>query len=618
MSRAPQPLTPAQAGRAQQAQHLLQSGRSADALALARALAVEAPQAPDAHQLLAMCCAEAGQPGEAEQAFRRALACAPGHPMVLGNFATLLRKLGRHAEAVQLLRDATAAAPGSAPIWRSLGLTALQAGQPGQACEALRHALALQPADATAWHALGNACRELDDLEAAEQAFGKAVSLAPENSPAWLNLGAVLRLLGRPDEALACYERAAKLGYAGPDLAFAISGALVDVGRIGDALSQARHLTRSHPAFAPGHVSLAHILWEYGAAVAPGDDPLDVFRAAVDRQPENRDLQLAFAGFLLEARRPEEALARLRDMRAHRDHPLLVALQANAFENLGRSDQAAPLYEQACRALGGSDPSFLNAYAHHLLKARKPEAAARCATEATRLRPHDQTALAYLSTAWRLLDDPREHWLCEYERAIDLVAVEPPAGFADVPAFLAALQATLEPMHLAKREPVHQSLRGGSQTPGRLFGRPDPIIDATRQALLRAIEHHIAGLPDDDAHPFFQRKARSVRFSGSWSVKLWSSGSHVNHIHPEGWMSSAFYVSLPPSVREGQEESLAGCIQFGQPPVELDLDLPPRRVIRPRAGHLALFPSYLWHGTVPFQDDEPRITIAFDMVPRAG
>jgi len=30
---------------------------------------------------------------------------------------------------------------------------------------------------------------------------------------------------------------------------------------------------------------------------------------------------------------------------------------------------------------------------------------------------------------------------------------------------------------------------------------------------------------------------------------------------------------------------------------------------------LVLFPSYTWHGTVPFHDKAARTTIAFDVVP---
>jgi hypothetical protein len=30
---------------------------------------------------------------------------------------------------------------------------------------------------------------------------------------------------------------------------------------------------------------------------------------------------------------------------------------------------------------------------------------------------------------------------------------------------------------------------------------------------------------------------------------------------------------------------------------------------------LVLFPSYFWHGTIPFQSPQPRLTVAFDAVP---
>ena len=82
-------------------------------------------------------------------------------------------------------------------------------------------------------------------------------------------------------------------------------------------------------------------------------------------------------------------------------------------------------------------------------------------------------------------------------------------------------------------------------------------------------------------------------------------------------MSSAYYVLLPPSVRARGGDGHAGWIKFGQPPEELGLALEPRRFVQPEAGHVALFPSYMWHGTVPFEDAEPRITVAFDMPPVA-
>ena len=76
-------------------------------------------------------------------------------------------------------------------------------------------------------------------------------------------------------------------------------------------------------------------------------------------------------------------------------------------------------------------------------------------------------------------------------------------------------------------------------------------------------------------------------------------------------MSSALYVSLPPEVERGE----GGALAFGVPDAALGLDLPPRRVEHPKVGRLVLFPSYFWHGTMPFESAEPRLTVAFDALP---
>ncbi|MEZ5442166.1 MAG: tetratricopeptide repeat protein [Lysobacterales bacterium] len=611
------PLNAAQMARAQQIHRLLGSGGLAQAVTQARALAQEAPAAPDAQQLLGICLGQAGDGVGAEAALRRALQLAPGQPNVLANYATLLRKLGRHAEALECWQQVTRSLPTQPAAWLELGLCALTLGRASQAQSALQRATELQPGNARAWHGLGNARRAINDLAGADAALRHSLDLQPGNARAWATLGGVQRMLGRPQQALVSYQQARQHGGEGPELSDAEIGARVEVGQLTEATAQAQQLTREYPDYVPGHVTRANIQWEYGERGDGAEDPLNAFRGAADARPEHGELQLAYVSFLLEAKRCEEALQRLAQLRGREDHPLLVTLQANALELLDRPDQAAPLYAQAHRDWGRDNPSFLNAYVRHLLKAGQWDRAAELSRHAVDIDPDNQESWAYLATAWRLLGDEREHWLCDYEQLVALVEVQPPPGYASMAEFLDALMATLDRLHQATTEPVRQSLRGGSQTSGRLFGRPEPEIVAVEQALLRAIEGRIASLPVNPEHPYLRRRQRSVSFSGSWSVKLWSSGNHVNHFHSEGWMSSAFYVALPPTVRQAAEDDHAGHIQFGQPPVELGLNLPPRRVIRPQLGHLALFPSYLWHGTVPFVDEHPRVTIAFDMLPKA-
>lgn len=612
---AAQALNAAQSQQAQQALGLLQSGQPGAALALARALVAAAPRSPDAQQLLAMCAADAGASDVAGAAFARALALSGGHPLIQLNYGNWLRRVGRRDEALVAFRAATAAMPGNWKAWQELGQTALEAREPATARDALERAVALKPDTVVGWHALGNAQRALADFDEATRAFERTLELAPKLPSAWLNLGAVQRMNGRGSAAVTSFEQAAKLGTSTAELDEALAGALLDAGRVDAALAQARAVVRRHPDHVPGYSTLAMLLWEYGAEFAPGEDPGDVFRTALAARPADTHLRAAQARFLLSARQPEAALAAVRALRVDLPRPELAALEANALEVLGRRAEAGELYAQVLREWGAAQPAFLNAYARHLMTAGRADEAARHLETATRIAPQNQEAWANLGTAWRLLGDAREAWLCDYERLVGAIDVEPPPGMT-TDAFLAQLRATLEPMHQAGREPLQQSLRSGSQTPGKLFGHDAPAIGLARDAFRRAVEGWIATLPDDPAHPFLARKAPSVRFSGSWSVRLWSSGKHVNHIHPEGWMSSAFYVALPPSLGATQDDGRqAGYIQFGQPPDELDLGLPPRRVLQPKPGRLALFPSYFWHGTVPFEDDAPRLTIAFDMVP---
>jgi hypothetical protein len=62
-------------------------------------------------------------------------------------------------------------------------------------------------------------------------------------------------------------------------------------------------------------------------------------------------------------------------------------------------------------------------------------------------------------------------------------------------------------------------------------------------------------------------------------------------------------------------EAHGGGIKFGEPDIDIGPAGAARRRIQPATGRLVLFPSYMWHGTEPFESDEPRMTVAFDVVP---
>jgi hypothetical protein len=258
--------------------------------------------------------------------------------------------------------------------------------------------------------------------------------------------------------------------------------------------------------------------------------------------------------------------------------------------------------EEANAAFARLDP-LANAettisWLRHLLRRGEPE---RIAALAPRLAGAARdTAWPYLSLAWRLTGDPQAEWLDDPRlvRSIDLPFT---------PAEIAALARTLRALHVTQSRPLDQSVRGGTQTEGPLLSRIDPVIVGLRDRLRAAVAGYVAALPPPDpAHPLLGRVPREPRFQGSWSVRLAGGGHHEPHVHGEGWLSSAFYVALPGVGAE------AGALTLGEPQATLDTSLPPIATLEPIVGRLVLFPSTLWHGTLPFPARE-RLTVAFDI-----
>jgi tetratricopeptide (TPR) repeat protein len=224
--------------------------------------------------------------------------------------------------------------------------------------------------------------------------------------------------------------------------------------------------------------------------------------------------------------------------------------------------------------------------------------------------PEDQMLVAYRTTALRLAGDVEHRRLCDYERLVRSYALDPPPSYGGIDKFNEILARALTVLHRATHRPIAQSLRGGTQTARQDLPMDDPVVADFMRMLDAPIRDYIARLDATSPHPVDRRKRDSYRVSGSWSVLLSPGGFHVDHVHPQGWLSSAYYVELP---RVARDDTRAAWLKFGEPGVKVGL--PAEHYIEPRAGLLVLFPSYFWHGTVPFHEGGGRLTAAFDVIP---
>jgi tetratricopeptide (TPR) repeat protein len=447
------------------------------------------------------------------------------------------------------------------------------------------------------WQALLH--RALDDNLAALAAFQRAARLQPNDPKAAHGQALAALDIGLP--AVQLFERVHLLAPSDGDALLGLAHARHAAGDLAGAITGLDALLEQNPGWLPGHELAAHLRWVSGDREA--------FTASLERAlkvaPAHPPLWHALIMLLLQAHAPDRVLEAVRRGR--------IAAGPQRFFDINEAVAAAELGDVATAdrlfaALGKFDDILLAVrHVRHLLKTGRVDAAGEVALKWTG-REDSHLIWPYIGVAWRLLDDPRWQWLEGDERliaSVDIGAALPP---------LDELAAVLRGLHRDVSEQLDQSVRGGTQTRGALFARAEPEIRALRAATVEAVEAHIAQLPPPDPrHPFLgATRPKAIRFSGSWSVRLTEEGYHANHLHPAGWLSSAFYAALPAEHERGG--GAAGWLALGVPEASLGLDLPPIRLIEPKPGRLVLFPSTMWHGTLPFERGE-RLTTAFDVAP---
>ena len=475
-------------------------------------------------------------------------------------------------------------------------LNALRQGLEEEGLKLIDAARRSAPADARLWQVGGLLHRKLDQLQPAIAMLREAARLAPRDALIAHALARAHLEAGLPSVGL--FQAARRLAPNDADILLGLVAAVDDQVGPAAAIETLELIVAANPAWIPGLELLMRLRWQCGDREGFTAD----FERALAADPRNLGLWRSLILTLTQADQYELALELvLRGRQEAGPHAIFDANEAVCRSELGQTDAAEPLFASLASL---DDPTTRLRHVRHLLRTGRPAEAAALA-ETMAKTPTAFMFWPYLSIAWRLLDDPRWQWLEGDRRLVGVYDLELPS--------LDALAGRLRSLHRTTHQPLEQSVRGGTQTQGNLLQRIEPEIRALRAAIVAAVGRHIAQLPPADPdHPTLGvPRGRRVRFSGAWSVRLTGGGHHANHIHPAGWFSSALYVALPDPEARGAPP--AGWLILGVPQAELGIDLPPIRRVEPKPGRLVLFPSTLWHGTVPFEAGE-RLTVAFDVV----
>ena len=153
-------------------------------------------------------------------------------------------------------------------------------------------------------------------------------------------------------------------------------------------------------------------------------------------------------------------------------------------------------------------------------------------------------------------------------------------------------------------------VKHGHQSTGNLLDIPVLEVIDLKKKIEKQISIYRENYKNNDDY-YISRWPTKSKLIG-WYIKLKKQGQLKSHMHPTGWLSGVFYLKIPKPLKIN-EGSINLSLQGLDYPYDKSL---PNFYYAPKPFDLILYPSSLFHYTVPFTSNDERHCIAFDLTPK--
>ena len=546
---------------------LKQTGRVIDSLTAMQKSVKLAPQDAKAHYNLGNTLKELGRLDEAEASYKQAIALKPDFAKAHNNLGITLKELGRLDEAEASCTQALALKPDYAEAHSNLGITLQELGRLDEAEASYTQAIALKPNFAEAHFNFGNTLQELGRLDEAEKSHTQALALKPDYAEAHYNLGITLQELGRLDDAEANYTQAIALK---PDYAEAHSNlaiTLKELGRLDEAEASYTQAIALKPDYAEAHSNLGITLQELGRL----DEAEASYTQAIALKPNFAEAHYNLGITLQERERLVEAEASYRQV---------IALKPNHAE----------VHNQLLMCLFLQDKKFVFFdELDYLINQDKASAiigslACRSALKYGLEKPN---LFCTKPLNYVLHDDLNTRY--DFEKT-----------------FVEKAKSILNENRISNRRQT--LLVNGNQTSGNIFDIKNYGTNEIQNIIRIEVEKYRTKFKESE-EGLIKKMPAEYSLHG-WLISMKSGGNLKPHIHTQGWLSGSIYINVP---RKLKVDSGNLVVSLGEENDAIDTRINEKKTINVVTGSIVLFPASLTHYTIPFESEEERIVLAFDV-----
>jgi tetratricopeptide (TPR) repeat protein len=409
---------------------------------------------------------------------------------------------------------------------------------------------------------IGIASNNWGKKDDAVKAFEKLISVSPEEARAYNYLGLAIQPNADPQKAINYFKQAIRINPKYVNAYFNLGVLLTKLGRFGPAIDAYNKVLLTDESNIAALISLGNLYKEQGNP----QKAIDAYQKVVALRPSYSEGFYKIGAMLYEARAYDQAAKMFgKDLSIKSQLELMKCYYENNLQN-DLLNQIDFLLQKGIRT------AVLGSY---ISRAQKKFGIVR-----------DNP----------FCSDPLNHVL-----TVDLIET---CDFSNI-----FIRRALEILGSNTVENRFQSLlTNGTQTSGDIFNQFGDLAKTIKQIIISEVENYRTTFKNSD-EGFIKNWPSQYDIKG-WLICMKNGGELAPHMHDQGWISGSIYINVPPKVR-GDSGNLVVCLN------DMDLNrnnMDNTRVINVETGSLCLFPSSLLHYTLPFESEQERIVLAFDIV----
>ena len=474
---------------------------------------------------------------------------------------------GRLSDAEKLATSICHEFPSHNFSWKILGAVFKATGRTSKAVNANQTAVALSPQDAEAHSNLGVTLKELGRLDEAEASYKKAIALKPDLAEAHSNLGNTLKKLGRLDEAEVSNTQAIALK---PDYAEAhsnLGNTLQELGRLDEAEVSYKQAIALKPDYAEVHSNLGNVLKELGRL----DEAEVSYTQAIALKPDHAEAHNNLGGMLQELGRLDEAEVSYKQVIAL--EPENITAHSRLLMCLFQQDKKSVFFDELHYLINQDEANAIigSLACRSFLKFGLEKPNSFCT------KPLNYVLHNNLNTRY------------DFEKI-----------------FVEKAKSILNENQISDRK--QNLLVNGNQTSGNIFDIKNDYTNEIQNIIRSEVEKYRTKFKESE-EGLIKKMPAEYSLHG-WLISMKSGGNLKPHIHTEGWLSGSIYINVP---RKLNVESGSLVVALGKDNDTTDTRINEKKTINVVTGSMVLFPASLMHYTIPFESEEERIVLAFDV-----